>query len=137
MRYRRISYRFAEVSGRTSVRLWGDPWASLPTIVIARPQWRPPTDIYETPDAYILRVELAGVAEDQIELMLYQDVLVVEGTRSCDTPASARYHTAEIRYGRFRVELGLPADIDRDRVDARYEAGFLSVTLPKVERARA
>ena len=50
--------------------------------------------------------------------------------------ADARYHGAEIRYGPFRLEVSLPSAIDRDRVTARYEGGFLCASLPKIDRSR-
>ena len=136
MRYRRISYRFAEVMTGTEVRLLGDPWAVLPRMVIARPQWRPAADLYEMPDAFVVKVELPGVSEDQIDITLYEDALVVEGARRCESPGGARYHGAEIRYGPFRLEVSLPSAIDRDRVIAHYEGGFLCASLPKIDRSR-
>jgi HSP20 family molecular chaperone IbpA len=136
MRYRRISYRFAEVMTGTGVRLLGDPWAVLPRMVIARPQWRPAADLYETPSAFVVKVELPGVSEDQIDITVYEDALVVEGARHCESPGNARYHGAEIRYGPFRLEVSLPSAIDRDQVTARYEGGFLCASLPKIDRSR-
>jgi HSP20 family protein len=47
-----------------------------------------------------------------------------------------RYHAAEIRYGPYRLEVSLPSEIDCQAVAAQYQGGFLSVTLPKVERSR-
>jgi len=136
MRYRRFSYRFAEVMSGTGVRLLGDPWAMVPRVGMARPQWRPAADLYETSSALVVTIELPGVSEDQIEVMLYEDALVVEGTRRNELPGDARYHSAEIRYGPFRLEVSLPSAIDRERVTARYEGGFLRASLPKIERDR-
>jgi HSP20 family protein len=59
-------------------------------------------------------------------------VLVVEGRRrlpSCQE--GAVYHAAGIRQGPFRVELALPAPVDAERVEARYDRGLLRITLPK------
>ncbi len=131
MRYRKISYRFTKVIRGSDPRLLGEPWAELPRVAIARPHWRPPADLYETAYDLTVKIELAGVAEEEIEITLYSDALVVEGNRSCASPDDARYHAAEIRYGPFRLEVALPSRIDRERVSARYELGFLYVTLPK------
>lgn len=136
MRYRRLSFRFAEVATGTEVRLLGDPWAALPRLIIARPQWRPAVDLYETRVAFIVRVELPGVSEDQIDLTLYEDALVVEGIRHGESPEDARYHSAEIRYGPFRLEVAFPSAIDREGVIARYEGGFLCASIPKTDRHR-
>ena len=136
MHYRRISYRFAEVTTGRAVRPLGDPWPAASRVMIARPQWRPPADLYETPDAFVVKMELPGVPEDDIDITLYRDALVVEGVRRCECPADARYHAAEIRYGPYRLEVSLPSEIDCQAVAAQYQVGFLSVTLPKVERSR-
>jgi HSP20 family protein len=136
MRYRRISYRFAEVTTGRAARPLGDLWAAASRVMITRPQWRPPADLYETPDAFVVRVELAAVPEEEIDITVYHDALVVEGVRRCECPDDARYHAAEIRYGPFLLEIPFPSAIDRNGVAAHSRDGFLIVTLPKVERSR-
>ncbi len=136
MRYRQISYRFAEVTTGRAVRPLGDPWTAASRVMIARPQWRPPADLYETPDAFVVKAELAGVPEDEIDITVYHDALVVEGVRRCECPEDARYHAAEIRYGPFLLEVPFPLAIDRNAVAARHQDGFLCITLPKIERSR-
>ena len=77
-------------------------------------------------------VDLAGVEEDDLEVQLFEDMLVVEGRRrlpSCQE--GAVYHAVGIRQGPFRVELPLPAPVDAERVEARYDRGLLRITLPK------
>jgi HSP20 family protein len=97
-------------------------------------QWRPATDIYETPDAIVFKMELAGMREEDIEVTLYEDALVVAGRRADDAePDNAvYYHEAQIRYGPFRAEIMLPVAVQREGVEARYENGFLCLKLPKV-----
>ncbi|HEY7982947.1 MAG TPA: Hsp20/alpha crystallin family protein [Ktedonobacterales bacterium] len=97
-------------------------------------QWRPATDIYETPEAIHFKMELAGMREEDIEITLYEDALVVAGRRTDDAvPGSAiYYHEAQIRYGPFRAEIMLPGAVRREGVEARYENGFLCLKLPKV-----
>ncbi|MCL6639855.1 MAG: Hsp20/alpha crystallin family protein [Candidatus Rokubacteria bacterium] len=95
-------------------------------------RWRPDADLYETASAVEVVVDLAGMEEDEIEAQLFDDVLVVAGRRHL--PASAaegRYHAASIRQGPFLLELPLPAPVDADRVEARYDRGLLRITLPK------
>jgi HSP20 family protein len=98
---------------------------------IARQEWKPPTDLYETHDAYVVKVELAGVAEDDLDISVYTDALVVEGIRPIGVTGEVRYHTAEIRYGPFCLEVAFPTPINRERVSARYESGFLLLTVGK------
>ena len=99
-------------------------------------QWRPPADIHETPKAILVKMELAGMREEDIEVTLYEDALVVTGRRDEDPDHgdTTYYHEAQIRYGPFRAEVLLPTEVDRERVEARYENGFLRIQLPKAVR---
>ena len=96
-------------------------------------QWRPPVDIHETAYAILVKLELAGMREDQIEVLLYQNALVVSGKREDDVDHDAElcYHEAQVHYGPFRVEIALPSAIQAEAVAASYENGFLRVRLPK------
>ena len=100
-------------------------------------QWRPATDIHETPDAILVKMELAGMREEDIEVTLYEDALIVTGRREDDAAHDHEvyYHEAQIRYGPFRAEILLPAPIQRNGVEASYENGFLRVSLPKVRES--
>jgi HSP20 family protein len=97
-------------------------------------QWRPATDIYETPDAILVKMELAGMREEDIEVTLYEDALVVAGRRADDAEMdnAIYYHEAQIRYGPFRAEIMLPGAVQREGVEAHFENGFLRLKLPKV-----
>ena len=81
-----------------------------------------------------VKIELAGMKEEEIDVTLYEDALIVSGERHDDHEHGANlyYHEAQIRYGPFRVEVYIPASIDREAVKARYEDGFLWIDLPKL-----
>lgn len=100
-------------------------------------QWRPPVDIHETPDDIRIKIELAGMSEDNIEITLYDNALVVGGRRDDDSDhdETGCYHEAQVRYGIFRAEILLPAPVDREAVSAVYENGFLRIRLPKLTRS--
>jgi HSP20 family molecular chaperone IbpA len=134
MRFHQISIRYAEVIQEPGPRPLGDPWLIRPPTLVARPEWRPPVDLCETSSELIVKVEVAGLSEDDFDILLYEDALVIRGERpwhSCD--AAARFHLAEIRHGIFRLELPVPATVDPDRVSAQYSRGFLLVNLPKAD----
>ena len=140
MRYRRLGYRYAVVlasGGMTSGgRALGDQWrAGRLGVSLAQPSWCPPFDVYETQSSIAVTVELAGVVEDELDALLFEDAVVVEGRRRLP-PAEARgvYHAAQIRQGPFRLEIPLPAPIDAERVEARYERGLLQITFVKLDR---
>lgn len=92
--------------------------------------WSPPTDMYEADDAYIIRVEVAGMRESDFEITLEDGFLQISGTRS-DVPERRAYQQMEIRFGRFSTVVGLPGPVDVDASRAEYENGFLTVSLPK------
>jgi HSP20 family protein len=93
--------------------------------------------VYETEAAVCVTVELAGVEQDDLEVLLFEDALVVEGARRPVLCAPGGvYHSAEIRHGPFRLELPLPVAVDGDSgPEARYERGLLHITLPKLKSA--
>ncbi len=95
--------------------------------------WRPPTDLHETEDAYFVKIEIAGMAEEDIEVTLYEDAVVVSGVRADESlPAEgASFHEAQIRYGPFQAAIPLPTPIRRAGAEARYANGFLRLRLPK------
>ena len=132
MRYRRLSYRYAIVVRSGQTWPFGDIWQSDRLRLLVQTHWRPDADTYETATTVEIMVDLAGVEEDDFEVQLFEDVLVVEGRRQLPLcQEGAVYHAAGIRQGLFRVELPLPAPVDAERVEARYDRGLLHITLPK------
>lgn len=102
--------------------------------VIAFPRWRPRADVTETAGSIVITVELAGVDPDEIDAALYEDALVVSGRRQPPGPGPGGvYHAAEIKYGPFRLEVGLPASVTYELRDARYDRGLLRLTLAKAD----
>lgn len=133
MRYRRLSYRYAVVMAATGPRPFADVWHRQPAAVSAATAcWRPAADVVETATEVHVTVELAGVDHDDLDVLLFEDALIVEGERRLP-PAHAAgvYHAAEIRQGKLRLELRLPCPIDPEQVDARYERGLLDMRLVK------
>ncbi|HZD57729.1 MAG TPA: Hsp20/alpha crystallin family protein [Anaerolineales bacterium] len=97
--------------------------------------WRPPTDVYETPDALIVRIEIAGMHEDDFSISLSTRHLVIQGIRP-DVSERRAYHRMEISFGEFLCEVELHLPVILDQVQAEYERGFLRVVLPKQRAQR-
>ncbi|GCE47727.1 HSP20 family protein [Thermosporothrix hazakensis] len=138
MRYKQVTYRYIEGSQHRLEqhyrRLLHDALRQgQSSLVQSSTTWRPLADILESPQRMLVKVELAGVQEDEIEVTLYQDALVVSGVRrnASEYQESLCYHEAQIRYGPFRLEVFIPYPVNRDAVTARYECGFLWVDIPK------
>lgn len=92
--------------------------------------WQPPTDVYETEEAIVVRVEIAGMREDDFAIQLEGRVLSIRGVRQ-EIPERRAYHQMEIRFGEFGVEVELLTPILPNQVEAVYSNGFLRVVLPK------
>ena len=134
MRYRRLSYRYTEVIKRVGPQGLGDVWNAQLSLTFTKAQWRPLADFFETPTALMVKAEVPGIAEEELVISVYQDVMVVEGIRHWTQPEEkAQFHALEIHYGPFRLEVPFAAEIDRDQIEARYDCGFLSIRLPKLE----
>lgn len=94
--------------------------------------WRPPTDVYETDDCVVVKVEIAGMKEEDFSISLDARRLLISGVRH-DPAAKLGYQQMEILYGHFETDVHLPRAIDVENIEATYVNGFLSIRLPKTE----
>ncbi|HEV8585582.1 MAG TPA: Hsp20/alpha crystallin family protein [Methylomirabilota bacterium] len=132
MRHRRVIYRSATLSLTSQPWPFAAAWEHESLRLLVHPRWRPAADIAETRTTLEVTVDLAGLDEDDFEVQLFQNGLVVEGRRPLpESAADAVYHAAGIPRGAFRLELPLPVAFDHERVEARYERGLLTISLPK------
>jgi HSP20 family protein len=95
-----------------------------------RTSWRPPTDVFETEDVIIVRMEIAGMKESDFVIELNERFLTIRGVRP-DTNERRSYYQMEIRFGEFAVEMELPFLVQTELVEATYQDGFLRLSLPK------
>ena len=139
MRYRHVTYRYVDGSQQQLERhyrqLLQDALRQSQQAVLQRSTtWRPLADILDSAEMMTVKIELAGMKEEEIEVTLYEDALVISGARHDErtTQGTLYYHEAQIRYGPFRVEVYIPSPIEREAATTRYENGFLWVNLPKL-----
>ena len=139
IRYRYVTYRYTDGSQQQLERhyrqLLHDALRQSHQSILQRSAtWRPLADIRESAEVLTVKIELAGMKEEEIDVTLYEDALVVSGERHEEPERNENvyYHEAQIRYGPFRIEVLLLLPIDREGVKARYENGFLWVDLPKL-----
>ena len=95
--------------------------------------WSPPTDMYETEDAYIVRMEIAGMREADFTVSVEEGFLLINGSRP-DLQERCAYHQMEIRCGKFTSAVSLPNPINLEDASAEYEDGFFIVVLPKLRK---
>jgi HSP20 family protein len=99
--------------------------------------WTPPVDIEETETSYRLQAELPGLSRDDIQITLENNVLRLSGERKVEKDVKREnYHRVERTYGTFARSFALPHQVDADHVQAAFENGVLTVTVPKAEEAR-
>ncbi|MEJ7653816.1 MAG: Hsp20/alpha crystallin family protein [Chloroflexia bacterium] len=116
LRYQRVSYRSVGTTGRQLNRMLDYLWdAPRNSHLNAHGEWRPPVDVFQTDTAMTVLVELAGMDEEDIEVVLFNDVVVITGERKppIGGDEDLTYHEAGVRYGRFRADVFLPASVDR------------------------
>ena len=129
-------YRMVLMAGQPpAVRKEGWWIYRMPAAALAHSHWRPDADVVETVGAVTVTVELAGVDEEDVAVLLFEDVLVVEGRRElprCE--GDGVYLVAAIRQGPFRIEVPLSDRIDPKGVVVRCERGLVWVRLPKANQ---
>lgn len=99
--------------------------------------WVPSVDLRETDEQYTLAADLPGLKKDEIEISLVDDVVTIKGERKQEQEQNASgWHVFERNYGTFQRSFRLPRGVDAEKVNAKFENGVLTVTLPKPEQAR-
>jgi HSP20 family protein len=103
-----------------------------PSFTLSDRAWRPPMDMYETPEEVVILAEIGGVDKEDLEVEISSKAVRIQGRRVA--PASGpnyTYRLAEIQYGRFERILFLPSPINPDKVTAASKNGFLEIRLVK------
>ena len=99
--------------------------------------WYPPVDILESKDAYMIRAELPGVKQDQIQVEYRQGELTLSGEKHFDEPANGVEDLrAERPTGKFSRSFYLPQSAKDSDITARFSDGILAVTVPKTDEAK-
>ena len=94
--------------------------------------WAPAVDIYETENELVLKADLPGVNEKDIDVRVENNMLTVRGERQFETKVKEdNFLRVERTYGAFNRSFGLPNTVNTEGITAEYKNGVLSVTLPK------
>jgi HSP20 family protein len=100
-----------------------------------RTHWVPNTDVYVTEDALVVKVELAGMRPEDLELVAEGNRLLISGQRpdGCRSPG-CKFLVMEINYGTFECVIELPSGYDLSQAKGSYQNGFLRVDVPQTVR---
>ena len=92
----------------------------------------PPVDISETDDKLLLRAELPGLNEEQIDIQIDDSVLLLKGERKFENDQTdENFHRVERCYGSFSRSFTLPTNVDEDAISAQFDHGVLTIDIPK------
>ena len=99
--------------------------------------WLPAVDILEQENAYTVNIELPGVNKDEVKITVENNVMTVRGEKKMEKVADEKkYHRTERTYGSFQRSFTLPTHVKSEKIEASYDNGVLTVTLPKAEEAK-
>jgi HSP20 family protein len=139
---------------------WEDPWTASPFSMLRRMQdemdrwfggiggfggfgagfpqaFTPSVDMRETENEVIVKADIPGVEPEDLEVYYTDNALIIRGEMRREEERDERgVHRAERRYGRFERALPLPAEVNRDQIQANFRNGVLEIRLPKTEEGR-
>jgi HSP20 family protein len=99
--------------------------------------WTPRMDLMESDDHYRLRVDLPGIAKEDVSITVEDNRLTIRGERKHDSRTEdENYVRSERAFGQFYRMLHLPASVNENKIKARFTDGVLSVELPKTEKSK-
>lgn len=97
----------------------------------------PPVDIYENEHNIVLKLEVPGVEQKDLDIRIENNTITIRGERKFEKETKEEnYHRVERRYGQFQRSFGLPQTVNPEQVTADYNNGILSVTLAKRAEAK-
>lgn len=103
----------------------------------SRNAWVPALDVRETEDRFEVTVDLPGLEPDRVNVTFEDGMLTITGSREFSAEEKeATYHRIERSFGTFARSIRLPRTADVEKIDASFDKGVLSITVPKVEAAK-
>jgi len=94
----------------------------------------PSLDVAETDEGFLVSMDLPGVNPDEVKIEMHEGKLSISGSRKRSDAEDTKLHRIERSHGTFHRVLGLPSEVDIEKIDASYEHGVLTVSLPKIEK---
>lgn len=107
---------------------WRTLWRRRPLAEM----WAPAMDVIEKNDKYLIKLELPGVKEEDVDISISGDMLTISGEKKSDSEGKKKgYRYTESSYGSFSRSVSLPTNVKADKIEADFDNGILEVTLPK------
>lgn len=101
-------------------------------------EWMPALDMYEKDGSYVVKAEIPGMKEEDVDVSVSGDKLTIRGEKKAETEVNEEnYYRCERSYGSFFRSIDLPSDADSNKIEANYEDGVLEVSIPKTEATKS
>lgn len=98
--------------------------------------WAPVCELVETDKTYVIKAELPGCTDKDLDVQVASNQLTIKGEKKADWDENkGTYHFTERNYGTFFRSFTLPNTVDVSKIRARYDRGILEVELPKTSMA--
>ncbi len=111
-------------------------WPSRTTATETTMTW-PSLDMVEEEDNIIVNAEVPGCKADDIDLSIHGDVLTISGEKKREKEYEKEgCYRMERSFGKFRRDVTLPSEVDRDKIEAEYKDGLLQITMPKAAETK-
>ena len=126
-----IRRRFEDIFGRPYVP---GIWRLFPSEEMV---WAPAIDVLEKEDKFLVKVELPGVKEEDVNVSLAGGTLTIEGEKKAESEVKKKgYYYSETSYGSFSRSITIPSTVDASKIEANYDKGVLEITLPKAPEVK-
>jgi HSP20 family protein len=103
-----------------------------PLFSLSKRVWNPPTDICECEAGTEIKIEVAGLDEKNLQILVDRNLLIVRGRRVQESDGrKLNYHLMEIHYGQFERVFAFSYNLSEDAISATYEKGFLLIRVTK------
>jgi HSP20 family protein len=122
---------------RAMDRMFEDPFFNQQGEWEQQVSWNLAVDVAENQDEYLVKASLPGINPDDIEITYNNNILTIRGEiKEEEERKGETYHLRERRFGSFNRTLSLPTPIKPDAIEARYDAGVLTLRVPKTEEVK-
>jgi HSP20 family protein len=126
-----IGRRFEDVFGRPFLP---GIWRAFPSEEMV---WAPAIDVLEKEDKFLVKVELPGVKEEDVNVSVAAGTLTIEGEKKADLEVKKKgYYYRETSYGSFSRLITIPSTVDASKIEANYDKGVLEISLPKAPEVK-
>ena len=113
-----------------------EPFTRMADEDLVSGSWAPPVDVAETQEKIIVRAELPGMSQEDIQIEFENGLLSIRGERKLLKEEGVTFHRVERTFGNFSRSFTLPRTIEAEKISASYRDGVLQIEVPKKEEAK-